>query len=150
METETLLPPAVEHGISLEEAITEYVRIQNRYAELAELEKHVKDVLVPAAIEARTDKKTCRVANHNRSIVLKAEFYSYFKCNTKALDVVKEMIGDDEFERLFRIKYEPVSSELGPFLATKTTDESIETVKELIKQAITRSPETPRFSIEKS
>lgn len=143
----TLTPPV--RGMSLEEAILEFIRIKNRQDELTEDEKRVKDVLIPAALEARRDKKTARVANHDKSVVLKAEFYSYVKCNTKALDVVKEMIGDDEFEKLFRVEYKPVMRELDLFLATKSTDETIETAKELIKQAMTSSPASPRFTVEK-
>lgn len=136
-------------GMSLEDAVTEFVRIKAREAELTEDEKRVKDVLIPAATEARQNKKTARVTNYNQSIVLKAEFYSYVRCNTKALDVVKEMIGDDEFERLFRTEYKANAAAMDVFLATKTTDETKETAKELIKQAMSRSAESVRFSIEK-
>lgn len=140
----------IDHRMSLEEAIKEYVRIQNRYAELAEEKKRVMEILEPAAREAKSDgSKTCRVANHDGSVVLKAEFGANVDCNVNALNEVKEMLGDDKFEELFKTEYAPKQKNLKPFLTTKTTDERIETAKLLIYQAMNVRPTPPRFTIEK-
>lgn len=136
-------------SMSLEDALNEFIRIQNRYSELAEEKKRVLEVLIPAAIEARGETKTARLANHNGSIVIKAEFKSNATCDVNGLNVVRELIGDDKFERLFKTEYKPMLRELKPFLSTKTTDETIETAKELIGQAIKNSPASPQFTIEK-
>jgi hypothetical protein len=145
---QVLEPPV--RGMSLEDAIQEFVRIKNRQDELSEEEKAIREILSYAAIEARRDTKTARLANHDKSTVIKAEFYSYLKCDTNALNEVKEMIGDDQFERLFRVEYKPAARELETFLAMKTTDERMETAKEMIKEAVTRSAESIRFTVEKS
>lgn len=140
----------IDHRMSLEEAIKEYVRIQNRYAELGEEKRRVLDVLEPAAREAKSDgSKTCRVANHDGSQVLKAEFGANIDCDVNVLNEVKEMLGDDKFEELFRTTYAPRQRALRPFLTTKTTDELIETAKEKVAMAIRISPTPPRFSVEK-
>lgn len=145
----TTAPP--ERGISLEEAIQQFVKIQERYTELGEQKKQFLEVLIMAAQEARQPgSKTARLANYDQSIVLKAEFGEYVKCDVDALNVVKEMLGDDVFEELFKTEYKPKMRFYKPFMATKSTDERIETAKEEIRKAVTSSPESPRFTVEKS
>lgn len=153
METERqvlAVGAVIDHRMSLEEAIREYVRIQNRYAELGEEKRKVMEVLEPAAREAKSDgSKTARVANHDQTVVLKAEFGASITCDVNLLNEVKEMLGDDRFESLFKCEYAPKQKNLKPFLATKTTDERMETAKLLIFQAIDIKPTPPRFSVEK-
>jgi len=144
----TLEPPV--RGLSLEDAITEFKRIQERYAELAEEKKRVMEVLITAATESRQGSKTVRLENHNASIVLKAEFGEGFRCDTNGLNEAREMLGDDVFEDLFKTEYKPKLRGLRPFLASKSTDERIETAKEKVKEAVTVVPETPRITVEKS
>ena len=144
----TLEPPV--RGLSLEDAITEFKRIQERYAELAEEKKRVMEVLITAATESRQGSKTVRLENHNKSIVLKAEFGEGFRCDVNGLNEAREMLGDDVFEDLFKTEYKPKLRGLRPFLASKSTDERIETAKEKVKEAVTVVPETPRITVEKS
>lgn len=147
--SQVLEPPV--RGLSLEDALLEFVRIQNRYAELAEEKKRVLEILIPAAMEARQEKSnTCRLANHNGKIVIKAEFKSRIDCDVNALNEVKEMLGDDRFEELFKTEYSPKQRTLKPFLATKTTDERIETAKEKVAFALRVLPASPQFTVEKS
>lgn len=143
-----LEPPS--RGLSLEDAIKEFVRIQDRYEELAEEKKRVLEILIPEATGAKGDTKTVRLANHDRSQILKAEFGANITCDTDLLNQVKEMLGDDVFEELFKTEYAPRLKALKPFLATKSTDERIETAKGIIAQAIKVSPTPPRISVEKS
>jgi hypothetical protein len=156
----TLLPPEAEddrrpdeqptRGLSLEDAIHEFVRIQNRYIELGEEKKRCLEVLIPAAEEAKTEKsKTSRIANHDNTVVLKAEFKSNIDCDVDTLNEVKEMLGDDVFETLFKTEYSPRQRALQPFLATKSTDERIETAKGKIALALTFNPAPARITVEK-
>jgi hypothetical protein len=159
--SKAMLPPKAEiddqrplepetRGMSLEDAIHEFVRIQNRYAELAFEKSRVMAILVPAAQGAKVEKSnTCRLANHNSSVVLKAEFGSNITCDTDALNEVKEMLGDDVFDDLFKTEYSPKQRSLKPFLSTKTTDERIETAKGKIALALKISPTPPRITVEK-
>jgi len=148
-----ILPQEAEqqtYGMSLEQAIVEFVRIQDRYAELAEEKKRILEVLIPAANEAKGQTKTARLSNHNRSVVLKADFSSNVTCNTDALNQVKEIVGDDVFDDLFKTEYTPKLKTLKPFMAERSTDERIETAKLEIAKAIKTSPTPPRFTVEKS
>lgn len=138
-------------SMSLEDALNEFVRIQNRYSELAEEKKRIMEILIPAAIEARQERSnTCRISNHNGKVVIKVEFKNHVACNTNVLNEVKEMIGEDRFEELFKVEYTPKKRTLAPFLATKTTDERIETAKEKIAEALTIGPASPQFTVEKA
>lgn len=148
MSTAVLEPPV--RGMGLDEAISEFKRIQDRYAELAEEKRRVMEILVPAATEAKGETKTARLANYDGSLVLKAEFGSSITCDTDTLNTVRDLIGDDKFEELFKTEYSPKQRTLKPFLATKTTDERIETAKKEIMAAIKVSPTPPRISVEKS
>lgn len=140
----------ITHEMSLEEAIKEYVRIQERYRELGEEKRRVMEVLEPAARGALPEKsKTSRVANHDRSIILKAEFGANIVCDTNMLNEVKEMLGDDLFETLFKQEFKCKQRGLKPFLGTKTTDERIETAKEKIAMALDIKPTPPSWTIEK-
>lgn len=153
METETqvlAVGAPIDHRMSLEEAIKEYVRIQRRYKELGEEKRSVMEVLEPAAREVKPQgSKTARVANHDQSIVLKVEFGANIACDLNLLNEVKEMLGDDKFEDLFKTEYVPKQKTLKPFLSTKTTDERIETAKEKIVMALDIKPTPPKFTIEK-
>lgn len=140
----------IDHRMSLEEAIKEYVRIQERYSELAEEKKRVMEVLIPAATEVKPQKSnTARLANHDRSVILKAEFGASIVCDVNMLNEVKEMLGDDVFESLFKLEYKCKQRGLKPFLAEKTTDERRETAKQKIVMALDIRPTPPSFSIEK-
>ena len=136
------------YGMSLEQAIVEFARIQNHYAELAEEKKRVMEVLVPAAMEVRQG-KTSRLENHNKTVVLKAEFGEGYRCDVDALNEAKEMLGDDVFEELFKTEYKPKLRGLRPFLGSRSTDERVETAKEKIKQGVSTYTENPRFTVEK-
>lgn len=144
MSTAIEAPPSM----SLEEAIKEYVRIQQRYDELALEKRRVMEILVPAATLTRRETKTVRLANHDRSIVIKAEFGDVVKCDVNALNQVKEMLGDDVFERYFRTEYKPLQRTLKPFLSETTTDELMQTAKAMIVEAITSQPSPPSFTLE--
>lgn len=157
--SKTLLPPIEEveqrnqpelsSSVSLEDAIDEYIRIQTRQMQLTEEKKRVLELLIPAALEARQGAKTARIANHNNSVVLKAEFHEGYRCDTNGLNQVREILGDDVFEDYFKVEYKPKLRALRTFLATRSTDERAETAKEEIKKHVTSYEESPRFTVEK-
>jgi hypothetical protein len=135
--------------MSLDEAIQEYVRIKNRLNELYQENKDVLAILTPAAMEVRNGTKTSRLSNHDQSIVLRATWPQGYNCDVKTLGLVKEMLGDDRFEKLFRVEYKPNMLEMKKFLSEKSTDETIETAKVIIKEAVTVVPRPPSWEIEK-
>lgn len=153
------LPPEVEqqeerpeikaHGMSLEEAIQEYIRIDLRYQELAEEKKRCLEVLLSEAVEVRGQTNTARLDNHDGSKQIKVQFGVDYKCDVDGLNEVKEMIGDDKFDGLFKTEYTARLKALKPFLSTKSTDELIETAKDKIKEVVTKVPKSPQVTIEK-
>ena len=138
-----------EVGLSLEDAIQEYVRIQTRYAELAQDKRRVMAILVPAAFDVRGTSNTTRLDSADGKTQLKVEFKSAFKCETDRLNTARELLGDDRFEDLFKTEYKPKLRGLKPFLASKSTDERIETAKTIIREAVTESDLSPQITIEK-
>jgi hypothetical protein len=144
---QNLMPP--ETSMSLEDAIQEFIRIDSRYRELSYEKKRALEILVSEALEVRGATNTTRLNNHDGKVQLKVEFGTDYKCDTDLLNEVKEMLGDDVFEKYFKLAYAPKLKELKPFLASKSTDERIETAKGIIRKAMTAVPKSPQITIEK-
>lgn len=140
---------AIDHSMSLEDAIHEYVKIQSRYSELAEEKRRVMSVLVPAAFEVRGQSNTTRLDSADGKTQLKVEFKNAYKCDVDRLNTARELLGDDRFEDLFKTEYKPKMRGLKPFLASKSTDERIETAKTIIRESITENDLSPQITIEK-
>lgn len=136
-------------SMSLEDAIREFIRIEGRYQELSIEKKRALEILLPAAFEVRGQSNTTRLASSDQKSQLKVEFGVTYKCEVDRLNTVKELIGDDVFESLFKTEYAPKLKALKPFLATKSTDEAIETAKQIIREAVTKAPKSPQITIEK-
>lgn len=152
METERqvlAVGAVIDRGMSLEQAINEYIRIDSRLQELYQEKKRCLEILLPAANEVRGQSNTTRLDNHDQTKQLKVEFGFDFKCDVYRLNEVKEMLGDDVFESLFKLEYKAKLKGLKPFLSTKSTDERIETAKEKIKEAVLKVPKSPTVTIEK-
>lgn len=146
----TTLPSPVETSMSLEDAIKEYIRIDGREQELYQEKKRVLAILLPAAMEVRRpDSSTTRLTSSDQARQIKVQFGSVYRCDVDRLNTVKELLGDDVFESLFKVEYSAKLSTLKPFLASKSTDEAIETAKAIIKEAITTAPKSPQVQIEK-
>ena len=136
------------HGMSLDEAVSEYIRIEARRQELNRERDEVLAVLLPEAFEIRGSQNTVRLADHNGT-TLKVEFKTAYKCDTNLLNTARELIGDDRFEDLFKTEYAPRLRELKVFLATKSADERIEAAKEEIRKGCVQVERAPYVSIER-
>src|SRR5215211_5297731 len=135
-------------GMSLEEAISEFIRIDSRYSELSAEKKRALEVLLPAAFEVRGQSNTTRLTSSNQKSQLKVEFGINYKCEVEKLNTVKDLLGDDVFESLFKVEYAPKLKTLKPFLASRSTDERIESAKQIIREAVTTTPKSPQVTIE--
>lgn len=154
-----LLPPESEaqkpteadtaSSMSLEDAILEFVKVNARYERLGQEKRALLDVLLPAAFEVRGQSNTTRLTSSDQKTQLKVEFGENYKCDIDRLNTVKDLLGDDVFESLFKVEYAPKLKTLKPFLASKSTDERIETAKTIIREAVTTSPKSPQVTIEK-
>lgn len=142
-------PDRPQSFMSLEEAIHEYVTVDARYQELAIRKKRLLEVLLPAAFEVRGQSNTTRLTSSDQNTQLKVEFGESHKCDVDRLNTVKDLVGDDVFEGLFKTEYAPKLRSLKPFLASKSTDERIETAKGIIREAVKTVPKSPQITIEK-
>lgn len=136
-------------SMSLEDAIQEFIRIDKRYQELAMEKRRALDVLLPAALDVRGQSNTARLSSSDQASQLKVEFGVNYKCEVDRLNTVKDLVGDDVFESLFKTEYSPRLRALKPFLSTKSTDERIETAKTVIREAVTTTEKSPQITIEK-
>lgn len=154
-----LLPPdeaeadrprdTIQTGMSLEDAIHAFITIDSRFSELSAEKKRALEILLPAAFEVRGQSNTTRLTSSDQKSQLKIEFGVNYKCDPDKLNTVKELLGDDVFEGLFKTEYAPKLQTLRPFLASKSTDERIETAKLIIKEAVTTTERAPQIKIEK-
>lgn len=158
--TKRLLPPEDEAdeqrntpepstSMSLEDAIQEFIRIDGRYRELAIEKRRALEVLLPAAVDVRGQSNTARLSSSDQKSQLKVEFGVNYKCEVDRLNTVKDLVGDDVFESLFKTEYSPRLRALKPFLSTKSTDERIETAKTVIREAVTTTEKSPQITVEK-
>lgn len=136
-------------SMSLEDAIHEYIRIDGRYSELSQEKKRALEVLLSAAFEVRGQSNTTRLTSSDQRSQLKVEFGINYKCEVDKLNTVKDLLGEDVFESLFKVEYAPKLKALKPFLASRSTDERIESAKEIIREAVTTTPKSPQVTIEK-
>jgi|SRR5215831_12739885 len=135
-------------GMSLDQAVSEFIKLDERRQELKRDIDNVLSYLLPEAFEIRGPQNTVRLSDHNGQ-TLKVEFKTAFKCETNGLNVARELLGDDRFEDLFKTEYSPRLRELKVFLATKSADERIETAKEEIRKACVQVERAPYVSIDK-
>jgi hypothetical protein len=142
-------PGDLQSSMSLEDAIHEYVTVDARYQELALRKKRALEVLLPAAFEVRGQANVTRLTSSDQKTQIKVEFGENYKCEVDRLNTVKDLIGDDVFEGLFKTEYSPRLRTLKPFLASKSTDERIETAKNIIREAVKTTPKSPQVTIEK-
>lgn len=138
-----------QSSMSLEDAIHEYVAVDLRYQELAARKKRALEVLLPAALDVRGQANTTRLTSSDQKTQLKVEFGENYKCDVDQLNTVKDLIGDDVFEGLFKTEYAPKLRSLRPFLASKSTDERMESAKDIIRDAVKTTPKNPQITIEK-
>ena len=136
-------------SMSLEEAIHEYVTVDARYQELALRKRRALEILLPVAFEVRGQANVTRLTSSDQKTQIKVEFGENYKCDVDRLNTVKDLVGDDVFEGLFKTEYAPRLRALKPFLASKNTDERIETAKDIIREAVTTAPKNPQVTIEK-
>lgn len=140
---------AVEpRGMSLDEAIHEFIRIEARQAELKEEKAAALEVLLPEAFEVRGQSNVARLAGSDGKVI-KVEFKEAYKCDANILNTARELLGDDKFEDLFKTEYAPRLREMKMFLASKSADERIETAKQIIREGVKAVQRSPYVSLEK-
>jgi|SRR5215831_1661061 len=141
--------PSLEEArcLGLDQAIGEFIRLDERRQEITREIENVLAFLIPEAMEIRGKQNTVRLSDH-AGHTLKVEFKSAYKCDTNLLNVARELLGDDRFEDLFKTEYSPRLRELRKFLSSKSADERIETAKEEIVKGCAEIHRAPSVTIE--
>ncbi|HZS43521.1 MAG TPA: hypothetical protein VFC63_00345 [Blastocatellia bacterium] len=136
---------------NLDELIAEFTSLCDKISELSERKRIVADKLAERAFASRAGSNTVRLASTN-GCKIKVQFRSKVEYDCDQLIPVVNLIGKDRFDALFKTKIEFTAQKrnLNDFLATVTSDEAIETAKQLIREATVETQQLPYVSLERS
>jgi len=144
--------PLTPHGMSLDEAIREFIRLDKRVKEAASERQWPASIIAQEAMGERNgDQKTVHMETVNQEQKVKVEFKSELQVIDKSqMEAIRECLGDERFFELFKIEYSPRAKALKSFLNTGSTDERVKTAKQMIKESIKDVEKSPYVSIEKA
>lgn len=142
--------PKSSAGMSIEDAIREFVRLDNQIKETAADRQWPASIIAQAAFEERNNQKTVHMETADRKVKVKVEFGSDLKVTDDAeMETVRQLLGEERFKELFQIKYTPRAKNVKLFLNTGSTSEAVKTAKEIIKEAVKDVEKQPYVSVEK-
>jgi hypothetical protein len=136
-------------GLSVDEMIREYVRLDKRVKEAASERAAYHSALLERAAAARNGQATVHMETADEKQRIKVEFKKRSVCDQEEIECAKELLTEEKFRELFKIEYSPKSRNLKSFLNTIAGDERTETAKGIIKDAVKEVDGTPYLSIEK-
>ncbi len=136
---------------NLDEMIAEFTDLCDKISELTERKRVVADKLAERAFSSRAGSNTVRLAS-TCGTRIKVQFRTKVEYDCDQIIPVVNLIGKDRFDALFKTKIEftPQKRNLTDFLATVTSDEAIETAKQLIREATVETQQSPYVSLERS
>jgi hypothetical protein len=138
-------------GMSLDQMIREYVRLDAKIKEVASERSAYQGPLIENASAIRDGQNTVHLASADDSKRLKVEFKSELAIlDQQEIECVKELLGDEKFAELFTTTYKPKAKPLKTFLNTKSADERTETAKTIIREFVKTVSKSPYLSVEKS
>jgi hypothetical protein len=147
--SEMFATPASSSGMSTDEIIKEFIRLDTQIKELAYQRSEYQSALAQAAVDVRNGQKTVHLETSDRKGRIKVEFKSGHVCDITELDCAKELLGDERFNEIFKTEYTPKLLKLKTFLNTKSADERVETARGIIKAAVVEIEKTPWVAVEK-
>jgi hypothetical protein len=137
-------------GLSDDERIAEFLRLDTRIKELSiERREHASVLTEIAAAKRNGDQKTVHLQANNGSRV-QVEFKTDWECVSADVETAKELLKDEKFNELFKTTYTPKLRNLKSFLNTVYSDEAWETAKAIIKESVKEVDKTPYVSTERS
>jgi hypothetical protein len=136
-------------SISADEAITGFIRLDQRVKEAAQERAMYSSVLTQSAVDQRNGQATVHLEASSGSRV-KVEFKKGFSCDQSELECARELLGDEKFSELFKTEHSPKAKNLKTFLNTKFANEKIATAQEIIRAAVQEVERSPYVSVEKS
>ena len=142
-------PTAAASGMSDDEMIKEFIRLDAQIKELAYQRSEYSSALMQKATEIRDGQNTVHLETSDRQGKIKVEFKRGHVCDQMELECAKELLGDERFNELFKTEYSPKLLKLKTFLNTKSASEKVETAREIIKAAVVEVEKTPWVAVEK-
>lgn len=136
-------------GLSVDQMIREYVRLDKRVKEAAQERGAYHAALLERAAMTRNGQNTVHLETADEAQRVKVEFKRRTLCDQVEIECAKELLSEEKFRELFKVEYSPKSRNLKSFLNTVSADERVETAKGIIKDAVKEIDATPYLSIEK-
>ncbi len=138
-----------EKEIDLESLIHEFARLDSELREGYSRKRQIVSDLAGLAWEQRGSQNTVHLSAHD-GMTIKVEFKSDTSYDAEQMRVVADLLGN-QFDDLFKTKIEfvPQKRNLTKFLNTVSTEEKIQTAKELIQEATTTKQMSPYITVEK-
>lgn len=137
-------------GLSVDQMIREYVRLDERVKEAAQERGAYHAALLERAQATRNGQSTVHMETADEKQRVKVEFKKKTLCDQSEIECAKELLSEEKFRELFKVEYAPKSRNFKSFLNTTSGDEKVETAKEILKAAVQEVDATPYLSIEKS
>lgn len=136
-------------GLSTDDMISEFLRLDARIKELSAERRNHASALTEIAYNERNGQKTVHLQSSNGNRV-QVEFKTDWECITEDVETAKELLQDEKFNDLFKTTYTPKLKNLKSFLNTKFANERWETAKGIIKEAVREVEKSPYVSTERS
>lgn len=135
-------------GLSRDDHITQFLNLDSRRRELSYQIREHTSALTEIAQSERNGQKTVHLQANDGSRI-QVEFKTDWDVNQEEVEVAKELLKDEEFNKLFKTVYTPRVRELKKFLNTVFPDEAWNTAKEIIKEHVKEVDGYPYVSVEK-
>lgn len=136
-------------GLSVDQMIREYVRLDKKIKEAALERGAYHAALLERAAMARNGQNTVHLETADQKQRVKVEFKNKSVCDQEQLEYARELLNDEKFRELFKVEYSPKARNLKSFMNTVSADERIETAKGIIQEAVKEVPATTYVKIEK-
>jgi hypothetical protein len=142
-------PPPSLSGMSADEIIREFIRLDTLIKDLAYQRSEYSNALTQAATDVRSGQSTVHMETSDRKEKVKVEFRKGWECDQAEVECARELLKDERFNEIFKTEYTPKVAKLRTFLNTKSSDEAVEVARQIIKEAVKEVEKSPYCSIEK-
>jgi len=142
-------PPPSLSGMSADEIIKEFIRLDAQIKDLAYKRSEFSTALTQAAVEVRNGQSTVHMETSDRQSKVKVEFKKGWECDQTEIECARELLKDERFNEIFKTEYSPKVAKLRTFLNTKSSDEAVEVARQIIKEAVREVEKSAYCSVEK-
>lgn len=141
----------MDQPLTIDEAVDRFDVIADQIKRLSEEKRALADFIAVHAMSIPRTSNTIRVTSR-LGVKLKIELRSKSEWDTDQLMTAATLMSREQFDSLFKSKIEFTAQKraLNEFLGTVTSDEAVETAKQIIRDAKIEMQSPPTVSVEKS